>query len=92
MENSRTVGICAVFSRHLLDDKGLVLVINDLWQRCRNGVVRSWRLCDQAQITFEARVDCGFLDLPLTNIAEDFALGRRFLGSLASSPAVGPVL
>lgn len=74
---------------HVLNDKSLVLVIDHLWERGGDGMMGSGRLCNKAKVVFHAWMDMSLFYCPLTHIAEDFSVTRRF-GSVTCNPSIGP--
>lgn len=55
-------------------------------------MVGSGALGDQTLVALHTGVDSRLLDVPLTNIAKDLALGSGLLGGLTGSPACRPVV
>lgn len=75
----------------VLNDERLFAEVDGVLERCRDGVVGSLGLGNQALVTLNQRLE-GILDLPLTDIAEGLAADRSLLCGFGGCPPLGPVL
>lgn len=72
----------------LLNNQGLALVINDLRQGSRDGMMSCGGLGNQTQITLQSWIHGRFFHSPFTDIAKDFSFSRSLLGGLTGRPTI----
>src|SRR5262249_40323293 len=88
-----TAAVAALLELGLvLDDKVLASGVERSLEWRGDSVVGGLGLGDEAFVSNDGGADGRLLDLPLADIGESLASDRSFLGRLAGSPALVPVI